>query len=177
MSTEHTPMSDKDLWQRIAADGPVAPMAVSDLDFAAWLEGRLTDTEAARVEAAVAANPEMRRAALDLADILGAPLPAAPARLTVRAQALVGFEVEKPARPSWLAALFPFFGGGFSLERGALAGFAVMVAAVGFMLGGGLSESYVHRNSTARTSATAQLSNPLGLDTTNDLSDLFADNS
>ena len=37
----------------------------------------------------------MRRAALELADILGKPLPAAPARLEVRAKALVGFAAEQ----------------------------------------------------------------------------------
>jgi hypothetical protein len=47
------------------------------------LEGRLSETAAARVDAAVAADPEMRLAALDLADILGKPLPVAPARLQV----------------------------------------------------------------------------------------------
>ena len=78
--------------------GPcVASGAVSDLDFAAWLEGRLSETAAARIEAAVAADPEMRRAALELSEVLGMPLPAAPARLEVRAKALVGFEVEQRA--------------------------------------------------------------------------------
>ena len=98
MSTERPTQSDKELWQSLATDRAVAPGAVSDLDFAAWLEGRLSETAAARIEAAVAADPEMRRAALELSEVLGMPLPAAPARLEVRAKALVGFEVEQ--RPS-----------------------------------------------------------------------------
>ena len=98
---------------------------------------------AARIDAAVAADPALRQAALELADILGKPLPAAPPRMAVRAQALVGFEAERQApRKSWLAGLLPAFGQGFGLQRGALAGMAVVVAAVGFMLGGGLGESY-----------------------------------
>ena len=92
MSTDRNPKSDKELWQSLATV-PVASAAVSDMDFAAWLEGRLSETASAWIEAAVAANPEMRIAAMDLADILGKPLPAAPARMAVRAQALVGFEV------------------------------------------------------------------------------------
>ena len=74
MSTERTPLNDKELWRSLATDREDAPAAVSGLDFAAWLEGRLSETAAARIEAAVAADPEMRRAALELADILGRPL-------------------------------------------------------------------------------------------------------
>src|ERR1700749_4773531 len=106
MSTELIPLSDKEMWQTFAAGRPVAPATISDMDFAAWLEGNLSETEAAYIEAAVAAHPEMGRAGIELADILGKPLPAAPSRLPVRAQALVGFEVEKRApRFSWLAGL------------------------------------------------------------------------
>src|SRR5882762_8633188 len=98
MTTDRNLKTDKELWRSLAT-GPVASDAVSgavsDLDFAAWLEGRLSETAAARVDAAVAADPEMRLAALDLADILGKPLPVAPARLEVRAKALVGFEAEQ----------------------------------------------------------------------------------
>src|ERR1700754_4896842 len=108
MSTERPTQSDRELWRSLATDrvapGPVSgamsgltPGPVSDLDFAAWLEGRLSETAAARIEAAVAADPEMRRAALELSEVLGMPLPAAPARLEVRAKALVGFEVEQQA--------------------------------------------------------------------------------
>src|SRR5215211_6835796 len=96
MSTERPTQSDKELWQSLAADR-VASGPVSDLDFAAWLEGRLSETAAARIEAAVAADPEMRRAALELSEVLGMPLPAAPARLEVRAKALVASEVGRRA--------------------------------------------------------------------------------
>src|SRR6266550_9380629 len=95
MSTERTNPSDKELWRSLAVGRDVAPAALSDLDFAAWLDGRLPDAAAARIEAAIAGDPEMRRAALELADILGKPLPLAPARLEVRARALVGFAVKQ----------------------------------------------------------------------------------
>ena len=98
MSTERTPLNDKELWRSLAAGRDVAPGAVSDLDFAAWLEGRLSETAAARIEAAVAADPEMRRAALELADILGKPLPAAPPRLEVRGQGAGGLRGRARAR-------------------------------------------------------------------------------
>lgn len=176
MSTERTSSSDRELWQSLAADGPVAPAAVSDMDFAAWLEGRLPEAAAARIEAAVASDPAMRQAALELADILGRPLPVPPARLTVRAQALIGFDAERQAaRKSWLAGLFPAFGRGFALQRGAMAGMAVVVAAVGFLLGGGLGETYAE-GKYASTQA-PPVAKPFGRDTTNDLNDLFSDNT
>lgn len=141
MSTERPTQSDKELWRSLAADRPLAPGAVSDLDFAAWLEGRLSETDAARIEAAVAANPEMRRAALELSDLLGQPLPAAPERLEVRAKALVGFEVERAAPRvglfDWLFAM----NRRFALPRLAMMTAAVMIAISGFMLGGGLGQS------------------------------------
>src|SRR5213592_2996792 len=119
MSTERTPLDDKTLWQSLAAPRAVAPAAVSALDFAAWLEGELSETEAARIDAAVTADPALRQAALELADILGKPLPVAPSRMTVRAQALVGFPAEREVvRKSWLASLLPDFGQGLGLQRG-----------------------------------------------------------
>ena len=145
MSTERPTQSDKELWRSLATDRAVAsgPLSgsVSDLDFAAWLEGRLSETAAARIEAAVAADPEMRRAALELSEVLGMPLPAAPARLEVRAKALVGFEVEERAPRvglfDWLFAM----NRRFALPRLATMTAAVIIAVSGFMLGGGLGES------------------------------------
>ena len=140
MSTERPTQSDKELWRSLATDR-LASGPVSDLDFAAWLEGRLSETAAARIEAAVAADPEMRRAALELSEVLGMPLPAAPARLEVRAKALVGFEVEQRAPRvglfDWLFAM----NRRFALPRLAMMTAAVIIAISGFMLGGGLGES------------------------------------
>jgi anti-sigma factor RsiW len=160
MSTDRTLKTDKELWQSLAI-GPVASDAVSgaisDMDFAAWLEGNLSETEAARIDAAVAADPEMRRTAMDLSEILGMPLPAAPARMAVRAQALVGFEVERQqARHGWLAGLFD----GFALPRAVMAAATVVVAISGFMLGGGLGESYAQEKQSV-TAPAGQSSNEL----------------
>lgn len=156
MSTERPTESDKELWRSLAADR-VAPGPVSDLEFAAWLEGRLSETAAARIEAAVAADPEMRRAALELSELLGRPLPAAPARLEVRAKALVGFEVEARAKR---AGLFDWLFTGdrrFVLPRVATLTAAVVIAISGFMLGGGLGESMAQERyaSASQTSDTA----------------------
>ncbi|MBS0547444.1 MAG: hypothetical protein JSR24_06820 [Proteobacteria bacterium] len=161
MSTDRITQADKELWQRLAT-GPVASPEVSDLEFAAWLEGRLSETQAARIEAAVATNPEMRRAAMDLSEILGMPLPAAPPRMAVRAQALVGFEAERAApRHGWLRSLLGL-GGGFALPRAAMATAAVMIAISGFMLGGGLGESYAkERYGNSGTVVSSQNSNEL----------------
>jgi anti-sigma factor RsiW len=141
MSTERPTQSDRELWQRLATDRGVASGTVSDLDFAAWLEGRLSETAAARIEAAVAADPEMRRAALELSEVLGMPLPAAPARLEVRAKALVGFEVEQRAPRVGLFGWLFARDRRFALPRLATMTAAVIIAFSGFMLGGGLGES------------------------------------
>lgn len=163
MTTDRNLKTDKELWQSLAT-GPVASTAVSDLDFAAWLEGRLSETEAARIDAAVSSNPEMRLAAMDLAEILGMVLPAAPARMAVRAQALVGFEAERTAaRRGWLAGLFD----GFAVPRAVMAAATVIVAISGFMMGGGLGKSYAQEKHAATT---AVVSNS---QTTNEMSSFF----
>lgn len=166
MSTERPTDSDKELWRSLAPDR-VAPGPVSDLEFAAWLEGRLSESAAARIEAAVAADPAMRRAALELSDLLGQPPPAAPARLEVRAKALVGFEVEARAKR---AGLFGWLFTGdrrFVLPRVATLTAAVVIAISGFMLGGGLGESMAQERyaSASQTSDTAnELTEFLGSD-------------
>jgi len=175
MSTERIPLDDKALWQSLVQARPVA-VAVSELEFAAWLEGGLNEAEAARIEAAVAADPALRQAALELADILGRPLPAAPTRMTARAQALVGSAAERPARRSWLASLLPDFGPGFAFQRGALAAMAVVVAAVGFMMGGGISQYYEEATyASFQPSSASAADRLLWGDTTGDLADFFTD--
>jgi hypothetical protein len=160
MSTERPTQSDKELWRSFAAGQDIASGPVSDLDFAAWLEGRLPEAAAAHIEAAVAADPEMRRAALELADVLGRPLPAAPARLEVRAKALVGFEVERNARR---AGLFDwlFAGRRFDFQRVATLAAAVVIAISGFMLGGGLGETMAQERYASATRSTTDTSNEL----------------
>ena len=141
MSTERTPQNDRELWRSLAAGREDASQIVSDLDFAAWLDGRLPEMAAARVEAAVAADPEMRRAALELADVLGKPLPAAPTRLEVRAKALVGFQSERRVGRLGLFDWLFASDGRFALQRAVALTAAVVIAVSGFMLGGGLGAS------------------------------------
>lgn len=165
MNTQGTPRSDKELWRRLASQPPIAPAsnpaAVSEMDLAAWLEGRLTEEAAGPVEAAVAANPALRRAALDLADILGKPLPAAPERMVVRARALVGFEAERKVPLGGLFGRWLFGGSRQALQQGVMAVAAVVIATGGFMVGGGLGESLARQGEgysaieTASTSGTA----------------------
>jgi anti-sigma factor RsiW len=163
MNTDRISKTDRELWQSVTTGPEVASAAVSDMEFAAWLEGRLSEAEAARIEASVAADPELRRAALELSDILGKPLPAAPARMAVRAQALVGFEVERQAGArGWLSGLLSI-AGSFAVPRAALATMVLMVAAGGFMMGGGLGESYAHEKNikVASLASTGDNSNEL----------------
>ena len=175
MTTERIPLDDKALWRSLATEQPVAPVAVSDMDFAAWLEGSLPEAEAAHIDVAVTADPALRQAALELADILGKPLPTAPARMAVRAQALVGFAAERQVRKGWLASLLPDFGQGMGFQRGALVATAVMVATVGFVMGGGLSKHYEEAVYASSQSSSSTDVRPLGRDTTGELTDLFSD--
>lgn len=147
------PASDKELWQSLAG-GVAEPRPVDAMDFAAWIEGRLDATEAAQIEASVAADPEMRRAALDIADVLGKPLPAAPERMAVRARALVGFEAErKTARGflgGWLNWMAPL-----AMRPAIAAMAAIVIAAGGFTMGGGLGASFAQQRYDASGSQKA----------------------
>lgn len=146
MSTERIPRTDKELWRSLAPDQDVVAQPISDLDFAAWLEGRLPEVAAARIDAAVAADPVMRRAALDLSNVLGKPLPAAPARLTVRAQALVGFAAEgRATRGIGLVGRLLASGTRYTVQRAAMAIVAILIAGAGFIVGGGLGESFAQQ--------------------------------
>jgi hypothetical protein len=171
MNNDRSPKSDKELWRSLATPHNVAPVAPTELDFAAWLEGRLSPDAAARIDAAVAADPELRRSALELSEILGQPLPPAPPRLAVRAQALVGFEAERRVRRgSWLGWL-PRLTTHVFLERGAMAGIAILLAAMGFVMGGGLGASYAYDSYAARA---AKASSQQASYTANEL-ELFSD--
>lgn len=174
MTADRNPKSDKDLWRSLALDDGQSTAVVSDVDFAAWLEGRLSDAAAARIDAAIARDPELRASAIELAEILGKPLPGAPSRLVVRAQALVGFAAERSSGPTprtWLASFLSPLG---AWQRGVMAGLAVVVAAVGFVMGGGLGESFAARQ-YASAEDSAALLRPFGTDAPTQLNDLFTD--
>lgn len=170
MSTERVSRTDKELWRSIAPKRGVAPQSVSDIDFAAWLEGRLPEAAAARIEAAVGADPELRRAALDLSDILGKPLPAAPVRLAVRAQALVGFEAERETGSSggWFGRVLAF-GPVFALQRAAMIAMVIVVASAGFVVGGGLGDSFAQQRYGSDVQSAANTTTT----TSSELSDFF----
>lgn len=139
-------VSDKELWQSLAV-GAVEPRPVDDMDFAAWIEGRLSEAEAAQIEAAMAADPEMRRAALDIADILGKPLPAVSERMAVRARALVGFEAERRAVRKDFWRWFLDWMAPSALRPAAVTMAAIAIAAGGFTMGGGLGASFAQQQS------------------------------
>jgi anti-sigma factor RsiW len=178
MTTEPTPRSDKELWRSLASQPAVAPAAVSEMDLAAWLEGRLSEDTAAPVEAAVAADPALRRAALDLADIRGKTLPAAPERMVVRARALVGFETERTAPAGGLFGRFlsgaRLFGGPrHALQQGVMAVAALVIATGGFVVGGGLGESMAQQREGYSAVETANITT-VSTSTSNEVSEFFA---
>jgi len=167
--------SGRALWQRTKAAGQGAPAPaarrVADADIAAWLDGRLSEAEAARVERYLVERPEALQAALDirnaLADAQRAPVPE---RLVVRSQALVGFEAERrTAVRGGLAGLFS--GWRRALEMAAVGAAFMIVIAGGFSLGGGTQEAYAR--SSTEISVELVL-NPLGaFRLTDDLVDLM----
>lgn len=165
------PASDKELWRRLAAGGTVAPHQVDDMTFAAWIDGRLAEAESAQVDAAVAATPEMRRAALEIADILAKPLPAAPERMVVRARALVGFEAERRAARGGLLSRWLNWAAPYALQRAAVTVAAVAIAAGGFTMGGGLGTSLM-RQQQAQASSSQKTGTSSDIST--DISEFFA---
>lgn len=175
MTTQRTPRSDKELWRSLASQPSVAPAAVSDIELAAWLEGRLSEEEAAPVESAVAADPVLRRAAIELGDILSKPLPAAPERMVVRARTLVGFEAERATSGGgllgrWLFGRGLFVGPQHALQQGMMAVAAIVIATGGFMVGGGLGESLVQQRENHPTIESAYVKTTAS----NEVSEFFA---
>jgi anti-sigma factor RsiW len=176
MTIERTPRTDKELWRRLVSQPSVVPVAVSEMDLAAWLEGRLSEEAAAPVEAAVAANPALRRAAMDLAEILGRPLPAAPERMVVRARALVDFETGRRAPAGglfarWLRGGGLFGGPAHALQQGLMAAAALVIATGGFVVGGGLGEIMAQqREGYART----ETASTFPTTASNEVSEFFA---
>lgn len=173
MSTQRPLMTDQDLWRSLAVENQATPGTVSDIDLAAWLEGRLAPADAARVDSILAADPVQRAAAMELSQILALPFPAAPARLVVRAQALVGFEVERqaPARPGFFAALFAA-GRRQALRNAAMATAGAMLAVSGFLMGGGLGESFVAQKQPVTGITATLVSNS---DAPSEITDMFSD--
>lgn len=175
MNIQRTPRSDKELWRSLASQPAVAPAAVSDMDLAAWLEGRLSEEAAAPIEAAVAADPALRRAALDLSDILGKSLPAAPERMVVRARALVDFETHRAASggglfAKWFSGRGIFAGPRPVFQQGMMAVAALVIATGGFVVGGGLGESLAQQRDGYSTSASISTRTT----TSNEVSEFFA---
>lgn len=155
--------SGRALWQRLKAGGPAVPAAsgrpVDDIEIAAWLDGRLSEADAARVERHLVAHPQALQAALDvrnaLADAARAPVPD---RVVVRAQALVGFAAERQVARGGLSGIFGAWRKTF--EMAAVSAALAVVVAGGFSLGGGTQEAYAR---TAQADSAVELIlNPLG---------------
>lgn len=169
MSSVQPSRADKELWQRLALPASRSGM-VGEMELASWLEGRLSEAEAERVEAAVSASPALRRGALELADLLDRPLPAAPERMVVRARALVGFETEVRHGGGFLAR---FLSGRarYAVQQIAMAVVALVIAGGGFVMGGGLGASYAQERHSSTPSADAKGSTTT---VTNEITEFFS---
>jgi anti-sigma factor RsiW len=149
---------DRALWKRLARPQAPAP-AVSADDLAAWLDGRLDGAAAARVEAALAADPALLDAALEAHQAQREPLPAAPERLVVRARALVAPAVTAPSRridfwSGWL---------GRGVQWGAVGTLALAISVGGFALGNG-TQSALAGQRTGGTGTLFAVLDSLGAD-------------
>src|SRR3981081_2643886 len=114
-----------------------------------------------------APDPELRSAAWDLADILGKPLPVAPARVEVRAKALVGFEAEQRTKRVGLFDWLFASDRRFVTQRAVALTAAVVIAVSGFMLGGGLGASVAEERYAMNTPQTTST------DTSNELTEFL----
>ncbi|MBM3620376.1 MAG: zf-HC2 domain-containing protein [Alphaproteobacteria bacterium] len=165
------------LWQRTKVAetaGAAASRAVDDAMIAAWLDGRLSEADTARVERHLVEYPQALQAVLDtrnaLADAARAPVPD---RVVVRAQALVGFAAERKVGGGGLAGLFGSWRR--ALEMAAVGAAFVVVIAGGFSLGGGTQEAYAH-SALNNAAAVELVLNPLGaFRLTDDLADLVTE--
>ena len=153
------------LWQRAKAAGRTTALAaparaVDDAMIAGWLDGRLSEADAARVERHLVEHPQALQAALDvhnaLADARRAPVPE---RVVVRAQALVGFTAERRVTGGGLVGLFGSWRR--ALEMAAVGAAFVVVIAGGASLGGGTQEAYA-QSAQSRAVAVELILNPLG---------------
>ena len=126
MTAKQPEPTDQELWQSLAASRGSRVRLRRASCRSGRLAGRpVAEAEAAKVDRALAGNPELRRAALELSEILGQPLPTAPQRLIVRAQALVGFEAERRVTRGFggiLASCFHRLGPGDAAWRDGLDG-------------------------------------------------------
>jgi hypothetical protein len=150
MSDDFTKEQGTALWHQAMAVAQPLPAGrpVSALDLAAWLDGGTDEALAARVEAALAADPALLAMALALSPAgsgeseLDAEA-AATERLVVRARALVAPPVRgaagNPARGGgWMGSLFRWR----RSAEWAMVGVSMMVAAAaGLWIGGDVGDS------------------------------------
>ncbi len=126
------------LWHKAREDRTEMSEAPEALLLAAYLDGRLGEAEAARLEARLAGDAELLDEMLALRRGLAAGPEAAPAALVARAQALrPAARVAVAEGPSWLARFLGEFGGVWLRPAvPAFAGLALLLASAGaFELG------------------------------------------
>ena len=155
------PLDGAALWRGRAAP---AAAAVSAVEVAAWLDGRLAGADAARVEAAMAADPALLQTALEASVALRDATPDAQSeRLTVRARALVEPPVRGRAPGS--GGLAGLFGRGWraGLEWSGAAAAVLAVSIGGFSLGSGFGSAYAQ---SSQSEASLYIVGPASADTT-----------
>lgn len=150
------------LWRRARRGWrPVADDEAPDaLLLAAYLDGRLAEDEAARLEAHLAAEPALLDELLALRESLAAGHEAAPAGVVMRAQALRTKSPPRAAAAPRRSLVERFFG--FSLRPAVpvLAGLALLLACAGaFELGRYQSERF----DTAQTAEVSDADLPVDL--------------
>jgi anti-sigma factor RsiW len=147
------------LWRRARQDGTAVPEAETPdpLWLAAYLDGRLQEDEAARLEAQLAGDPALLDEMLSLRQALAAVPGPVPAAVVARARALrparPAVRPESAGRPSWLELLLGELGG--TWLRPAVAGLALLLACAGAFEMGRYQSLQIDATQTADVSSGA----------------------
>ena len=172
MTTERTPETDKELWRSLAPDRDVVPAAVCDLDFAAWLDGRLSEKPrrpgsrppSRPIPSCAAPRSIWRISWVSPCRLRRSGWPFGPGAGRLRGRARRARR--RPVRT--LAVLFA--GHAYALQRAAMAAVAIVIAGAGFIVGGGLGESFAQqREGYSRTETASTTSS----ETSNEFTEFF----
>lgn len=149
------------LWRRLprAVGSRTGAEAVDPLELAAWLEGRLDEAAAARIEAALADDPGLLDLAVAARAALDDPAPA-PDRLLVRARASFAPTVSLAGQARQGGGLRAWWR---RMEWAAIGASFLIAAAGGFALGDGIGSNVQASSEFELADSSSLLDRPSGL--------------
>jgi len=138
MTDEFDPTEGRRLYRQYAGEGTARKASVSPLELAAWLDGTADATLTARVELALAADPQLLETAL-AAQAAADSVEAAPERLLVRARAMVAPAIAAAPRRGGLAGMLGSWRR--SMEWALIGACFLIAASGGFWMGGSFGDN------------------------------------